>query len=134
VSFPDGTSNTITMAEHYAICGSAQYKYLFSLNMGLSFRRATFADGGTIPHHAMLMDVYPVTSGNPPRTVGSEAGPLFQIRPTRETCNPRIPQTPHSALTVALADGSVRTLSARIDPAAYWAAITPAAGEVASLD
>jgi hypothetical protein len=37
-------------------------------------------------------------------------------------------------MSVVMADGSVRVIRAGVRPAAYWAAITPAAGEVAPLD
>jgi hypothetical protein len=37
-------------------------------------------------------------------------------------------------MSVAMADGSVQTVRADVSPAAYWAATTPAGGEVAPLD
>jgi hypothetical protein len=50
-------------------------------------------------------------------------------------CNPLIPQTPHEGgMLTALADGSVRTVSPTTSETVFWAAVTPAGGEVASLD
>ena len=61
---------------------------------------------------------------------GSVPDLTFQVRPIPGECNPRIPQTPHAGMVTAFADGSVRTLSRSISPAAFWGAVTPSAGEV----
>jgi hypothetical protein len=37
-------------------------------------------------------------------------------------------------LPVALFDGSVRTIRPGVSPEVFWAAVTPAGGEVAPLD
>jgi hypothetical protein len=49
-------------------------------------------------------------------------------------CDRRLASTPHNVMQVALADGSVRTLSASITPQTWAAALTPAGGEVLAND
>ena len=109
-------------------------------------RRPAFADNGPVVLGALsplllpnalieFNDVYPVTSGNPPTTVGSIPGLTFQVAPRIADCDPRLAQTPHpSGMIVALGDGSVRTLSPGMSPATFWAAVTPAGGEVFGPD
>ena len=142
-SFPDGTSNTIAFAEHYAFrCGDAQFSWFATLaftvnvpNIGtINAHRATFAEPEVVPSSSFAPlppDVYPVTSGAPPTSTGSESGWTFQVRPTPAECNYRVAQTPHSGgMLVAMFDGSVRTLGPGIAPSVYWGMVTPAGGEV----
>lgn len=157
-TFPDGTSQTVAFAEHYARCDYAVFMYqvngfFFSPNV----RRATFADGGGQDHRP-LDDVYPVTAGVPPVSTSSTPGATFQVRPAVHgdlprsgvggpggvaftlppgavACDPKVPQTPHpGGMVVALADGSVRTIRPGIANAMFWGLVTPAGGEVASPD
>ncbi len=136
----DGMSNTIAFAEHYAFsCGGAEFSWFEDRSYGASeivtqrygikvIRRPTFADKA-------MGDVYPVTSGDQPSTTGSVVGLTFQVKPKKADCDPRIAQTPHEGgMLVALADGSVRTLSAGMSATTYWAAVTPAGGEVFGND
>ena len=134
----DGLSNTIAFAEHYAFrCGgNVEFGWLMNESFDLPpnpsgvtlKRRPTFAD-------QKLGDVYPVTGLNPPTSQGSVAGLTFQIRPKISDCDPRLAQTPHSSgMLVALGDGSVRTLSPGMAATTYWAAVTPASGEVNGAD
>ncbi|MBX9581809.1 MAG: DUF1559 domain-containing protein [Gemmataceae bacterium] len=138
--FPDGTSNTIAFAEHYARGGpGGMYNYSYSLRSSSvwgplpdrydtlnALRRATFAD-------ALYGDVVPVTVGA--TTTPSRAGATFQVRPTPEQFDPAVPQTPYpSGLPVLLFDGSVRTVRPGVDPQVFWAAVTRDGGEVTSLD
>jgi type II secretory pathway pseudopilin PulG len=137
-TFTDGTANTIAYAEHFANdCGGAQFQWLeessFAVLPGGTppislVRRGTFADRD-------LGDVYPVTTGSPPVSQGSIPGLTFQVTPPLAECDPRIPQSAHSAgLLVALADGSVRTLGQGVSPSTYWAAVTPMGGEILGND
>jgi prepilin-type N-terminal cleavage/methylation domain-containing protein len=132
----DGTSTTIGYAEHYSYgCGGAEFTW--SVNNSVPFppgtkggitvyRRATFADEA-------VGDVYPVTSGN--TSGGSVAGLTFQVSPQPGECDPRLAQTPHrGGMLAALCDGSVRVLSAGMSEPTYWAAVTPAGGEVLGSD
>ena len=63
---------------------------------------------------------------------------MFQERPNpfaSAACDPRRAATAHpGGIQVCLADGSVRSLSPAISPETWWAACTPADGEVLSAD
>jgi hypothetical protein len=61
-------------------------------------------------------------------------GLTFQVQPKLSECDPRIPQTPHNALLVALGDGSVRALSEGMSEVTFWSAVTPNGGEVLKSD
>jgi prepilin-type N-terminal cleavage/methylation domain-containing protein len=135
-TFMDGTSNTIAFAEHYAwMCAKTQFVYSTDhLIMSTEVHRPTFADGGTLLHYQNFGDIYPVTQGQPPTSIGNE--PLtFQVAPPVNKCDPAIPQTPHSCgMLTALADGSIRTLAGGMSQTTFWGAVTPASGEVLGPD
>jgi prepilin-type N-terminal cleavage/methylation domain-containing protein len=136
--FPDGASNTIALAEHYARCGPrGRYNFIYSLRYSSvtpfdvhklnEQRRATFAD-------RYYGDVVPVPDGFG-SVQPSRPGTTFQVAPRMEECDPFIPQTPDAAgMSVLRFDGSVRTVRADIAPAAFWAAVTRAGGETIGLD
>lgn len=146
-SLPDGSSQTIAFVDKYAVKGSAdpnstqmwsvnQYTMLFDPHVGedngerevYGRRRATFADRG-------WEDVLPVTDPATATTRPSVPGKTFQVRPRPEDVDPSIPQTPHRAgLTVAMFDGSVRTISPSVSQPVFWALVTPGGGESVSLD
>ena len=138
-SLPDGSSNTIAFADKYADkCNPTStlsqttnlYTEIFDPYNGEIYgaRRATFADRG-------WEDVLPVTDPATATTRPSVPGKTFQVRPRPEDVDPSIPQTPHRAgLTVAMFDGAVRTISPSMDESVFWALVTPAGGEVVSLD
>jgi prepilin-type N-terminal cleavage/methylation domain-containing protein len=147
-TFSDGTSNTFMFAEHYYQCGGhVQFNYLTDT------RRPTFADGGPILNGNNPGDVYPVIDSAMRIARPSRPGVTFQVAPRswvaepapypeqpRTTPNPgecdsSLPQTPHrSGMLVALVDGSVRSLSPGITAETFWAAVTPAGGEVLGSD
>jgi hypothetical protein len=135
-TFQDGSSNTIAFAEHYAVCKGTRF-YSWTTSPDDAIHRATFVDGGrNVDSGANCGDYYPVTSGNPPVTVGISEE-TFQVRPTPvdEKCKPQLAQTPHSAgMLAALGDGSIRTLAPGMSNSTYWSAITPAGGEVLGAD
>jgi prepilin-type N-terminal cleavage/methylation domain-containing protein len=137
----DGTSNTVAFTEHYARCGDGKrFIARFSAEV-LSTGRSTSYHGPTPPWTWPLTDIClrratfadwwyaDITATS--RQV--EAVPPFQVRPRVEDCDPRIPQSPHSALSVAMADGSVRFLRAGIKTAVFWAAVSPNGGEAEGL-
>jgi len=135
----DGTSNTLAFAEHYYRCGSTAYYYIMGPVLAVEVRRASFADRGrttiAFPYIFQLTDVIPVVSGFPPTARASTPGRTFQARPRLEDCDPTVPQTPHAGgMLVALADGSIRTIRSEVAEHVFWAAVTPAGGEVAPLD
>ena len=145
VSFRDGTSNTIAIAERYARTDGGYHPARFSVNMSgpaavspgvdpesvtlWPVRPCTFADAG-------WLDVVPVTAGPPLVAKPSVAGVLFQVRPTIGQADGHQLQTPYaSGLLVALFDGSVRTIHPNVSEGVVWrGAVTPAGGEVADLD
>jgi len=140
--FPDGLSQTIAFAEHYAYgCEETQFSW-FSTKpdvidvpsvIHIRVHRATFAEPvilKTISGNPFPADVYPVSEGNPPVAKSSEPGFTFQVRPSLPDCNPRLAQTPHSSgMLAGMFDGSVRTLAPGTAPSVYWALVTPAGGE-----
>jgi prepilin-type N-terminal cleavage/methylation domain-containing protein len=133
--FPDGMSNTISYAEHYALgCGGTEFDwlsnslYVIPPNSASIFkvdRRATFAD-------RELGDVYPATNGSGTRS--SVPGLTFQIQPSLADCDPRIAQAAGPSMAVALGDGSVRDLAAGISERTFWSAVTPSGREVLGPD
>lgn len=153
VSFPDGTTNTIAFAEHYARCGSElnNRNFMWQVHdvMNLGFRRASFSDGGLAFDEWNFGDVYPVTQGSPPTAKpgylpvgprhddtppGTVLRPIttpFQTAPALIDCHSAMPQTPHrSGMVTAMMDGSVRTLHPKISMPTFWGAVTPNGGEV----
>ena len=64
-------------------------------------------------------------------------GSIFQVRPTPflGNCDPTRASTPHGGgILVGLADGSGRTLAPTMSGKTWWAAVTPAGGEVLGSD
>ena len=122
-AFPDGTSNTLLLAEKIAQCTNMSYPY------GGSFWAYYQTGGGIVPYHSGIE-----VSWN-----GYSFGPAskFQVRPTpyNGACDPTLASSPHAGgIGAALADGSVRFLSERITPYTWWYLCTPAGGEVIPAD
>jgi prepilin-type N-terminal cleavage/methylation domain-containing protein/prepilin-type processing-associated H-X9-DG protein len=120
-SFPDGTSNTILFAEKYGEC------------------TAVAGGGSTWSRHATYPSTYGAyfnDIGNHGFTGGPTATPPFQVQPNwSKECDYRLASTYHpGGMNVGLADGSVRLVSAAISPATWWAACTPAAGDLLGSD
>jgi prepilin-type processing-associated H-X9-DG protein len=62
-------------------------------------------------------------------------GSKFQLNPRQGNCDPTRTSTGHTGgMQVGLADGSVRFVSAGIGGETWWAACTPAGGEVLGPD
>src|SRR5436309_1431619 len=64
-------------------------------------------------------------------------GSIFQVQPTPflGNCDPTRAATAHAGgIQVGLADSSVRTLSPAMSGKTWWAAVTPAGGEVLGSD
>lgn len=141
LQIPDGASNTIAFAERYANCNSVRVsasdlgnstcynlsgqKIPCTLAM-LSHRRATFAD------EKYADDFRPINAGATP---GPLAAPpdewTFQKRPSIRECDPRgIQSGSPGGVGVALADGSVRTISHAMTPRVFWELISPTSGNV----
>lgn len=144
-SISDGTSNTIMFSEHYVNCGGNRYS---------TFRIGSFSTSNPDPNNPNIFLTTPIqwpnehmnpvvhrpTFGDPWFSDVTPAIPSrllmdpFQLAPRTDTCDPRIPQTPHRVLSIGLADGSVRWLSRTTHPSIFWSAVTPNGGEAVSLD
>lgn len=137
-TFPDGLSNTISIAEHYSVCGPTSFTYSGANLRWNMVRDASFADNSRTylyPYQTeYLRDVVPIATGA--YTSGpSVPGKTFQHRPKIADCDSTLPQGPYqSGLLVGMYDGSVRMISPNVNPAIFWGAVTPAGGEVANLD
>jgi hypothetical protein len=104
-SFPDGLSNTIAFAERYQMCNGTPNAWPYD------------GDSAWTPAFAFT------STGKP------------QIKPEPKQCDPSLPQSPHPSVSqIGLADGSVRSLSPSISAQTWWAACTPAGGEVLGSD
>jgi prepilin-type N-terminal cleavage/methylation domain-containing protein len=129
-AFTDGTSNTILSAEHYAYqCGATKsnigmtFDTLYNMLPGFGHHRASFAES--------VLDIEPVTSGNPPVSEPDIPGFTFQAAPALKACLPAMPQTPHrGGMVTGVADGSVRIVAPSIAPSVFWGAVTRDGGEV----
>lgn len=148
-SISDGTANTIALAERYYERYaspdpiSTAHGPLYRLSWlsyakndpaladiipgvlnNLGYRRPSFADPG-------WGDVIPITDSDARVTRPSRQGVTFQVQPALRDADPYLPQTPFAAgLPVALFDGSARIIRPGTAPEVFWAAITPAGGEV----
>jgi prepilin-type N-terminal cleavage/methylation domain-containing protein/prepilin-type processing-associated H-X9-DG protein len=127
-SFRDGTSNTILFAERYAVCVSDS----------LGLQRANLWDGwlypanlnGGVGHDYLPYFAIPTSNGSP---IGPQS--IFQVGPVQGGCDPSRASSAHTGgMNVALADGSVRFLTEGLSGTTWWAAVTPAGGEVLGSD
>jgi prepilin-type N-terminal cleavage/methylation domain-containing protein len=114
-SIPDGSSNTIGIADKYARCnGSGTLWAHGQWNPAWEPRFNTYNNRGT--------------------------SSKFQVQPTpnpatTSSCDPNRPSSGHSGGTnVMLMDGSTRFLSQAITPNTWWFACTPAGGETLGSD
>jgi prepilin-type N-terminal cleavage/methylation domain-containing protein len=123
-TFSDGVSNTMLWSEQYGWnCQGSMFVYMCTWPVPRSLKggyvgnlegqgRPTFAD-------FQSGDFHPITTGK-----------TFQAGPALANCDPRMPNSSDPAsLQVGFADGSVRTLSSSVSPAAFWGLITPNGGE-----
>jgi prepilin-type N-terminal cleavage/methylation domain-containing protein len=130
-SAADGTSQTILFGERYAVgcrVDDATMRNppwvlcsIFAKVQQGTVRRTTFADAGDVGSAPLKMNPRPERD-------------KFQVRPRvyregdprPDDCLSELPQTPHSSgMLSALADGSVRTLSASMTPRTFWNAVWP---------
>jgi prepilin-type N-terminal cleavage/methylation domain-containing protein len=128
----DGMSQTIWLTEHYGWnCNETTFIYtLGTASRWKPIQAPTFAHGGPVAGRPPPEDYYPITTGNPPKSVAAD-GKTFQISPTVNDCDPRLPNASISrGLQIALADGSVRILSPSTSPETFWGMVTPSSGEV----
>jgi prepilin-type N-terminal cleavage/methylation domain-containing protein len=112
-SFTDGTSTTILFAEAYATCGSG----------GMVWGEVNFSSNS------------PVFACTTKGAAMVGPGSKFQVTPDVATCTNGLAQAPRaSGIQVAMADGSVKKVSAGVSGGTWWAACTPNGGEVLGGD
>jgi hypothetical protein len=136
VTFPDGTSNTILFAEKYASAWISA-----AANHGTAYKGGChwgYFQGDC--HNSLFAYYYPGWKVKTPPTDPNAVGPAdaadprdgrFQVQPNPAGgCNPCLPATGHSVMSVCMGDASVRWLERSMDRLAWWALVTPAGGEV----
>jgi len=131
-SFPDGTSNTVAFAEKYAygtITRSTSYKFAGAL-------WANNDNPGDIFSPAFAV-TYDWGSGSSSNTYAmfSPAPAMFQVKPTpwNTMSNVNLASTPHEAMNVVMADGSVRAISGNVSPTGvWWPLLTPDGNDTAA--
>jgi prepilin-type N-terminal cleavage/methylation domain-containing protein len=140
IAITDGTSNTILHAEKYARCANTSMPPAFQ-DGGTAWAYCT---GLPFPWQPPPMNLPPrafqpgfaiaaLASLGAPNAMGP--GSIFQVQPIEGNCDPTRASTPHAGgILVGLADGSVRTLAPSMCGATWWAAVTPAGGEVLGSD
>ena len=110
-SISDGTSNTIFYTEKLSLCNAGPYTDNF------------WPDWGPIMGSNDVGDV-----------TGNTALPIFRPAGFPAACDGGRASTDHASVVCALGDGSVRTVSPSITGNTWWAAMTPAQGEVLGND
>jgi hypothetical protein len=117
----DGSSNTIMMAERFAVCGNSS--------------SATY--GGQNRHSFHWAGVWNPNFANSALGQPIGVGSMFQssVLYNSTSCDMTRPSSPHgSIINVAICDGSVRTLSGGLSPTTWWYACTMNGGEVLGSD
>jgi prepilin-type N-terminal cleavage/methylation domain-containing protein len=144
-TFQDGTSNTVLFAERYQVCDDAENLWGYGGNGrdNPSFAFLPLPGGFTTEKFTPDVPLRLNGSGQVFGKVGLDAAGLgtvtkpvpFQVAPRPADCDKNLAQTPHpGGMEVALADGSVRVVSGGVSQLTFWAACTPAGGEVLGSD
>ncbi len=122
-SFPDGTSNTILLTEKYAQCFNNNYP------AGGDFWGYYYTGSSLQPYHPGFEVSWNSYSYGPTSKF------LVQPNPYNGGCDPTLASSPHNGgIQIAMADGSVRFLSASVTMYTWWYLCTPAGGEILSSD
>jgi len=147
----DGLSNTVLLGEGYEWCeGRGRIAFLawhtgtgnfggvhnFGVTYALSNNQLSVAGGA--PVTVTAANGLPNPGGNPDVTFMFQVQPIpkpFSTCPAgKECCTSLTAQTGHTAMNVALCDGSVRSLSRSTDPNLWKLALLPRDGQVGNLD
>jgi prepilin-type N-terminal cleavage/methylation domain-containing protein len=135
-TFPDGTSNTILLAEKLAQCTNAIFQSYFGGQGGSlwAYDSIDYTTPWFGPWHAFFevgyWDYLPGVSAIGPAS-------RFQLQPLPYigNCDPTLASTGHTgAMNIALADASVRNVSPTISGVTWFAACTPNGGEALGPD
>jgi prepilin-type N-terminal cleavage/methylation domain-containing protein len=119
----DGLSNTVLYAERYGTCASnGQSTDSFTPLWG---------DSTTYWRPAFCINNVQQTPTGP----GYAPCAPFQVEPNWMTgCDAKVAQTPHPAMTICLADGSVHAVRGDVDPTVWAYACDPQDGNSFSID
>jgi prepilin-type N-terminal cleavage/methylation domain-containing protein len=139
-AMPDGTSNTVMVAERIMNCdvsGALYYSAAGSHFIGPCWAWV-YPDHGDGAQWAAFGWRTAKVSGSGTlsdlRTDFSDGSVPFQVSANAASCNIYITQSTHPAMQVALGDGSVRTCSSSMTVATWIAACTPNDGVVLGSD
>src|SRR5262249_4052012 len=117
-SIPDGTSNTLFFTEKLAQCNTGDYGHTYGAKTNY------WPDWGATFE----------SSDN-----GMPTGPAFKFQPQPRgvpaNCDGGLASSPPTGgINVGLGDGSVRFVANSVTGQTWWAALTPAGGEVLGID
>jgi prepilin-type N-terminal cleavage/methylation domain-containing protein len=119
---PDGTSNTLHLADKYGHCTNANYP-----------------EGGSLWAYCDLSaSIQPLYGGfafSPWNGYCIGPSSKFQAQPKPNNCDPTLASSPHTGgINIGMMDASVRFLSDGVSGETWWALCTPASGEVLGND
>jgi prepilin-type N-terminal cleavage/methylation domain-containing protein len=133
----DGTSNTIFFTDGYSSCNYSklwttyywvwyfrQWNYARDWYLWITY--GPYYDYGPLYYYRGDSQYV----GPPQNYVYT----YFQIQPPLSNVSCRIPNTPFEALTIAMGDGSVRTVDQGISPTTWTAINTPSSGDLIGPD
>jgi prepilin-type N-terminal cleavage/methylation domain-containing protein len=133
----DGTSNTVFFADGYSKCNYkqywTQYYWVWYLRQWNFIRDWYLWDtyGPYYDYGAMYYYTGDEQYVGPPQMY---VGNTFQVQPALSNVKCRVPNTPFAALTVAMGDGSVRTINQGISTSTWNAIHTPSSGDMIGSD
>jgi prepilin-type N-terminal cleavage/methylation domain-containing protein len=142
-TFTDGTSNTIVFAEKYSRCDGGGSPGGTWWMRGVFHPTASGGPSTSVPQDSFpgdrLSAVFGGGRGRDGTIWKTGVASKFLVQPAPFLLNPgpcdkRLASTPHTVMNVGLGDGSVRTLSGGMSPITWYAALTPAGGEVLDND
>jgi prepilin-type N-terminal cleavage/methylation domain-containing protein len=141
-TFQDGTSQTIVFAEKYSRCNGTGNPGGVWWMRGVWHGARSFGTGGSDDSYPAdrLSAVFGGGRGIDGTVWLTGTGSKFLVQPANPLnrpgpCDKRVASSAHtSGMNAALGDGSVRFLSSGISPQTWWAACTPAGGEVLGND
>jgi prepilin-type N-terminal cleavage/methylation domain-containing protein len=147
-TIPDGTSNTIAIAEGYEHCpiNPADTQYYVGWDVANTtattpttptqnsptFGHVQYPPGGSVHLGRNATPIGPATNlwGPNYNATGTTAASPIQPDPAITAADGSMIQSIHNGvITIGMADGSVHSVVSSIDPGLFWASMTPAGGE-----
>lgn len=134
-SLRDGAAQTIMLAERLQVCGEVPTLWGMA---AFSATTASFSLRSPVEQHPKSTNAgYELKQWVPPAKVApdTQVPVAFQLMPKPGTCDPTILQTMNpTGMIVCLFDGSSRIINFKVNPRAFWAAVTPAGDEELGTD